>query len=55
MHESESISGYIGRVLAIYNQMITCGDDLKEICVVEKILRSMPKRFNSVVISIEES
>jgi len=28
---------------------------MKEICVVENILRSMPKMFNSIVISIEES
>jgi hypothetical protein len=35
--------------------MITCGDDVKGIRAFEKIMRSMPRRFNSVVISIEES
>ena len=39
----------------MYNQMITCDDDMKKIRLVEKILRSMPKRFNYVVISTEES
>jgi len=55
MLESESISDYFARVLAIFNQMKRYKKKIEEICMVEKILHSLQKRFHYVVAAIEES
>ncbi|XP_020218660.2 uncharacterized protein LOC109801906 [Cajanus cajan] len=55
MKEGESVNEYLARVLVISNKMKANCDDLKEVAVVEKILRSMTSEFNYVVCSIEES
>ncbi|PNX74679.1 copia-type polyprotein, partial [Trifolium pratense] len=55
MGESESVNDYFARTLAIANKMTSHGEQMNQTRVVEKILRSMPSRFNYVVCSIEES
>ncbi|KAL0405994.1 UNVERIFIED_CONTAM: hypothetical protein Slati_3913300 [Sesamum latifolium] len=55
MKEGESVNEYIARVLVITNKMKANGEDLREVAVVEKILRSLTPNFNYVVCSIEES
>ncbi|GAU41840.1 hypothetical protein TSUD_177510 [Trifolium subterraneum] len=55
MGESETVNGYFVRTLAIANRMTTHGERVELVTVVEKILRSMPERFNYVVCSIEQS
>ncbi|XP_071933434.1 uncharacterized protein [Coffea arabica] len=55
MKEGESVNEYIARVLVITNKMKANGEELKDVAVVEKILRSMTPKFNYVVCSIEES
>jgi hypothetical protein len=55
MGESETVNEYFGRTLAIANRMSSHGERLEQVSVVEKILRSMPSKFNYVVCSIEES
>jgi len=55
MKEEESVNDYFARILVISNKMKAIGEDLKEVVVVEKILRSMTPKFNYVVCSIEES
>jgi hypothetical protein len=53
MLESESISDYFVKVLAIYNHMKRNGE--KETRVVEKILCSLEKKFHYVMVVIKES
>lgn len=55
MKDGESVDEYFARVLVITNKMKANGEDLKDVAVVEKILRSMTPKFNYVVCSIEES
>jgi hypothetical protein len=55
MGESESVNDYFARTLAIANRMTAQGERMEQVTVVEKILRSMPAKFNYVVCSIEES
>ncbi|KAK2412918.1 hypothetical protein QL285_048063 [Trifolium repens] len=55
MKESETVDEYFSRTLAIVNRMTAHGERMEQVGVVEKIMRSMPSRFNYVVYSIEES
>lgn len=55
MKDSESIQEYFTRVLAPMNQIKKLGETLLNVCVVEKILHPLNKKFNHVVVAIEES
>ena len=55
MLESENISEYFARVLVIYNQMKRYGEKMEETRVVEKILRSLQKKFHYMMVTIEKS
>ncbi|RDX69627.1 hypothetical protein CR513_51233, partial [Mucuna pruriens] len=55
MKESESILDFGNRVMAVVNQMRHYGQNMENICVVEKILRSLTIKFDFVVCAIEES
>ena len=55
MKEQESMAEYFTRVTSVVNQMTSCGEILEDERVVEKILRSLPPKFDYVVVSVEES
>lgn len=55
MKAGERISGYFARVMETTNDMRNCGENLDDVKIVEKILRSLTENFNFVVCSIEES
>nr|GEW01292.1 retrovirus-related Pol polyprotein from transposon TNT 1-94 [Tanacetum cinerariifolium] len=55
MKEDEGVTEYFGRVMTTTNGMRNFGEEMPDVKVVEKILRSLTERFNYVVCSIEES
>ena len=55
MKAGEGVFEYFSRVLSVANKMRTHGEQMQDITVVEKILRSLSEKFNYVVCSIEES
>ena len=55
MKIGESLNDYFGRVMEIANDMSNCGENMNDVKIVEKILRSLTENFNFVVCSIEES
>ena len=55
MKMGETVNDYFARTLTIANKMRNHGETMKDVTVIEKILRSMTANFNYVVCSIEES
>ncbi|CAM8899722.1 unnamed protein product [Rhodiola kirilowii] len=55
MQEDESIKDFNARVCDLVNEASTLGEALPEEKVVQKILRSLPKRFSMKVTAIEEA
>ncbi|KAL6321815.1 hypothetical protein AAG906_035512 [Vitis piasezkii] len=50
MKEGESVNEYFARTLTIANKMKANGDDKGDVAVVEKILRSMTQRYDTLTI-----
>ncbi|RDX83727.1 hypothetical protein CR513_35324, partial [Mucuna pruriens] len=55
MKEFESISDFGNRVTTVVNKLKHYGENMKNICVVEKIICSLTIKFDFVVCAIEES
>ncbi|GMJ02453.1 hypothetical protein HRI_003914500 [Hibiscus trionum] len=55
MKTSETIIEYFARVMSTSNKMRSNGEQMKDVTIVEKILRMLTEKFNYVVVSIEES
>src|ERR1044072_1469034 len=53
--ESEVISDYFTRLHSLVNKLKANGETVKEQMIVEKVLRTLPARFEHVVCAIEES
>lgn len=51
----KSILEYFTRVIKIVNNMKCKGEKIKDLYIIEKILRSLNSKFYNVVIAIEES
>ncbi|KAM7489607.1 hypothetical protein LguiB_027091 [Lonicera macranthoides] len=55
MKDGESVTSYCARTMGIANKMWFHGEQMKDVAIVEKILRSLAPKFDYVVCSIEES
>jgi len=54
MHNDESVASYFLRIDGIINCMKNLGEEIKEVVLVEKVLRSLSPKFDSKVAAIEE-
>jgi hypothetical protein len=54
MKEDENIASYFLRVDEIVNEIIGLGEEIEESVIVQKVLRSLPMRFNPKISSLEE-
>ena len=55
MKDNENIKMFSSKVAEIINQIKSCGDKIEEKKIVEKVLRSLPVKFEHIVAAIEES
>ncbi|GKV46724.1 hypothetical protein SLEP1_g53699 [Rubroshorea leprosula] len=55
MNETEKVSDYISRVMGIANQMRRLDEEVTDLRIIEKILRSVMENFDYVVTAIDES
>ena len=55
MKARKSVKDYFARTLIIANKMRIHGEYMKDVVIIEKILRSMTPKYDYVVCSIEES
>ena len=54
MHNDESIASYFLHIDEVVNCMKNLGEEIKEVTLVEKVLRSLSAKFESKVSAIEE-
>ena len=55
MKENESIADFSSRTSNVINQLKSNGEDYQEQRIVEKILRSLPHKYDNLVMTIEEA
>ena len=55
MKEAESVDSFYTRVVGLIHQLKSLGETIIDQRVVEKILRSLPPRFKSLVLTLEEN
>ena len=55
MKENESVADFSSRTSNVINQLKSNGEDYQEQRIVEKILRSLPHKYDNLVITIEEA
>ncbi|KAH9781356.1 hypothetical protein KPL71_008429 [Citrus sinensis] len=55
MKMGESVSAYFARTMAIANKRRIHGEQLEDVIIIEKILRSLTAKFNYIICAIEES
>ena len=55
MNVLDNVDNFFTEVMNIVNQLRTQGEDITDQRVIEKVLRSLPSKFGSIVAYIEKS
>ena len=53
MRENETLNEFLSRITELVNQMKTYGEEMSDKKIVEKILISLPKKFETMVVTVE--
>ena len=54
MKDTDSLESFYTRFIGLINQLKSHGENIEDRRVVEKVLRSLPQRFESLVVTLEE-
>jgi hypothetical protein len=54
MKDSDLVDYFYTHVIVLINQIKSHGETIEEIKVVEKVLRSLPPKFDNLVVTLEE-
>ena len=54
MKEEENVAAYLLRVDEVVNTIIGLCEEVNDLAIVQKVLRSLPLRFDAKVFSLEE-
>ena len=54
MENQENISNYFIKIPILTNQIKTNGDKIEDLIIIEKILKTLPPRFDYIVVALEE-
>ena len=54
MKEEENISEYLERVDEVVNAIRGMGETIEDICIVDKLLRTLPMAYNPKVSTLED-
>ncbi|XP_019430095.1 PREDICTED: uncharacterized protein LOC109337549 [Lupinus angustifolius] len=55
MEESDKVGDYFTKVFIVTNRMKGCGKVVTDLMIIEKIMRSLPQKFDFIVVAIEVS
>ena len=55
MKIGESVTNYFEKVMLVANDMRNLGENMSDMKIVERILRTLTEKYNYIVCSIEES
>ena len=55
MKEAENVKAYIDKVIKVVNQIRLMGEELPEKRIVEKVMVTLPKRFEAKISSLEDT
>ena len=55
MKDCENVDSFFTHVIGLVTQVRSHGETLEERRIVEKVLRSLPTRFDAIVVAIEET
>ncbi|KAF1867349.1 hypothetical protein Lal_00049778 [Lupinus albus] len=54
MEENDKVKDYFTKILTLTNLMKGCGEVITDL-IIEKVMRSLPQRFDYIIVAIEES
>ena len=55
MKEAENVKAYIDRVIKVVNHIMLMGEELPEKRIVEKVMVTLPERFEAKIFSLENT
>jgi hypothetical protein len=55
MKSGEGVTKYFSRVMTMANKMWVYGEEIEDVKIMDKILRTLTEKFNYIVCCIEES